>query len=398
MRLKSRIKKFLGRFIKATYKIWYKFISVDEKTILFISFHGRGYSCNPKYLHKYLLTNEKYKDYKFIWAVKKGKGKDISGAKVIRYNSVKYFYYLAKSKYWIVNCKLPRHILKKEDQVYLQTWHGTPLKRLAHDIEIGADAKFYRTGISKKEMTETYDIDVNRYDYLISPNKFSTERFQSAFDIERNRIIETGYPRNDYLTNISDSEIKKIKEKFKIPEDKKVILYAPTWRDNSFDVKGYTFKLQVDFIKWKEFLGEEYVVLFKPHYLITNKFNNRGLEKFLYTISEDKDINELYVISDILVTDYSSVFFDYAILQRPILFYMYDLKEYEEEIRGFYLDIKKDLPGKIFTKEEELLKEILNIEKYKKNTSKLLENFNNTYNYLQDGHASDRVIKVLLEE
>ena len=398
MRLKSRIKKFLGRVIKANYKIWYKFISVDEKTILFISFHGRGYSCNPKYLHKYLLTNEKYKDYKFIWAVKKGKGKDISGAEVIRYNSVKYFYYLAKSKYWIVNCKLPRHILKKDNQVYLQTWHGTPLKRLAHDIEIGADAKFYRTGISKKEMTETYDIDVNRYDYLISPNKFSTERFQSAFDIERNRIIETGYPRNDYLTNISDSEIKKIKEKFKIPEDKKVILYAPTWRDNSFDVKGYTFKLQVDFIKWKEFLGEEYVVLFKPHYLITNKFNNRGLEKFLYTISEDKDINELYVISDILVTDYSSVFFDYAILQRPILFYMYDLKEYEEEIRGFYLDIKKDLPGNIFTKEEELLKEILNIEKYKKNTSKLLENFNNTYNYLQDGHASDRVIKVLLEE
>ena len=397
MRLKAKIKKFLGRIIKATYNIWYRFISVDEKTILFISFHGRGYNCNPKYLHKYLLTNEKYKDYKFIWAVKKGKGKDISGAEVIRYNSVKYFYYLAKSKYWIVNCKLPRHILKKDDQVYLQTWHGTPLKRLAHDIEIGEDAKFYRTSISKKEMTETYDIDVKRYDYLISPNKFSTEKFQSAFHIERNRIIETGYPRNDYLTNISDLEIKNLKEKYKIPEDKKVILYAPTWRDNSFNVKGYTFKLEVDFARWKEVLGEEYVVIFKPHYLITNKFDNEGLEEFLYTIREDKDINELYVISDILVTDYSSVFFDYAILHRPILFYMYDLKEYEEEVRGFYLDINKDLPGNIFTKEEELLKEISNIENYKKNTSKLLDDFNNTYNYLQDGHASDRVIKILFE-
>lgn len=397
MRLKVKIKKFLGRIIKATYNIWYRFISVDEKTILFISFHGRGYNCNPKYLHKYLLTNEKYKDYKFIWAVKKGKGKDISGAEVIRYNSVKYFYYLAKSKYWIVNCKLPRHILKKDDQVYLQTWHGTPLKRLAHDIEIGDDAKFYRTSISKKEMTETYDIDVKRYDYLISPNKFSTEKFQSAFHIERNRIIETGYPRNDYLTNISDLEIKNLKEKYKIPEDKKVILYAPTWRDNSFNVKGYTFKLEVDFARWKEVLGEEYVVIFKPHYLITNKFDNEGLEEFLYTIREDKDINELYVISDILVTDYSSVFFDYAILHRPILFYMYDLKEYEEEVRGFYLDINKDLPGNIFTKEEELLKEISNIENYKKNTSKLLDDFNNTYNYLQDGHASDRVIKILFE-
>ncbi|MBU5315163.1 CDP-glycerol glycerophosphotransferase family protein [Clostridium bornimense] len=397
MKLKKKIKKFLGRIIKTSYNLWYKFVTVDEKTILFISFHGRGYSCNPKYLHKYLLSNEKYKDYKFVWAVKKGKGKEISGAKVIRYNSVKYFYYLAKSKYWIVNCKLPRHILKKENQVYLQTWHGTPLKRLAHDIQIGSDAKFYRTGVSKKEMTDTYDIDVKRYNYLISPNKFSTEKFQSAFEIERNRIIETGYPRNDYLTNITDSEINNLKEKYKIPKDKKVILYAPTWRDNSFNVKGYTFKLEVNFNKWKEVLGEEYVVLFKPHYLITNKFNNDGLEEFLYTIKEDKDINELYVISDILVTDYSSVFFDYAILQRPILFYMYDLKEYDEEIRGFYLDINKDLPGSIFTKEDDLLKKILNIEDYKKSTSKLLNDFNNTYNYLQDGHASERVIKILLE-
>ena len=397
MKLKKKIKKFLGRIIKTSYNLWYKFVTVDEKTILFISFHGRGYSCNPKYLHKYLLSNEKYKDYKFVWAVKKGKGKEISSAKVIRYNSVKYFYYLAKSKYWIVNCKLPRHILKKENQVYLQTWHGTPLKRLAHDIQIGSDAKFYRTGVSKKEMTDTYDIDVKRYNYLISPNKFSTEKFQSAFKIERNRIIETGYPRNDYLTNITDSEINNLKEKYKIPKDKKVILYAPTWRDNSFNVKGYTFKLEVNFNKWKEVLGEEYVVLFKPHYLITNKFNNDGLEEFLYTIKEDKDINELYVISDILVTDYSSVFFDYAILQRPILFYMYDLKEYDEEIRGFYLDINKDLPGSIFTKEDDLLKKILNIEDYKKSTYKLLNDFNNTYNYLQDGHASERVIKILLE-
>ncbi|WP_294358665.1 CDP-glycerol glycerophosphotransferase family protein [uncultured Clostridium sp.] len=397
MKLKKKIKKFLGRIIKTSYNLWYKFVTVDEKTILFISFHGRGYSCNPKYLHKYLLSNEKYKDYKFVWAVKKGKGKEISSAKVIRYNSVKYFYYLAKSKYWIVNCKLPRHILKKENQVYLQTWHGTPLKRLAHDIQIGSDAKFYRTGVSKKEMTDTYDIDVKRYNYLISPNKFSTEKFQSAFNIERNRIIETGYPRNDYLTNITDSEINNLKEKYKIQKDKKVILYAPTWRDNSFNVKGYTFKLEVNFNKWKEVLGEEYVVLFKPHYLITNKFNNDGLEEFLYTIKEDKDINELYVISDILVTDYSSVFFDYAILQRPILFYMYDLKEYDEEIRGFYLDINKDLPGSIFTKEDDLLKKILNIEDYKKSTYKLLNDFNNTYNYLQDGHASERVIKILLE-
>ena len=107
-------------------------------------------------------------------------------------------------------------------------------------------------------------------------------------------------------------------------------------------MSGYTFDLQVDFYKWKEVLGDEYVVLFKPHYLIVNKYENtEGLAGFLYNINANVDIKELYVISDVLVTDYSSVFFDYAILNRPIYFYMYDLKEYAEELRGFYLDIKK---------------------------------------------------------
>ena len=301
---------------------------------------------------------------------------------------------MAKSKFWIVNCKLPSYCIKKDEQVYIQTWHGTPLKRLAHDIETKDDITFYRSKMSRDEMTKSYDVDVAKYNYLISPNEYSSEIFESCFKIDKEKIKEYGYPRNDYLVNITNEEIDKLKIKYNIPTDKKVILYAPTWRDNKFNEKGYIYELKVDFNKWKDMLGDEYVVIFKPHYLISNKFKDIKLDNFLFSFDENVDINELYVMSDLLITDYSSVFFDYAILNRPILFYMYDLEEYRDELRGFYLDINKELPGKITIDEDELLSVIKN-ENYKEYDEKLKE-FRNTYNSLEDGKASQRVINNLI--
>lgn len=395
MNIKAAIKKKISRLIKVLYKITYKYIPINNKIILFVSYHGKGYLCNPKYLHKYMTKDEKYKDFKYIWAVKNKKNIAIPDAKIVRYNGLAYFYYLARSKYWIINCKMPKYILKKENQIYIQTWHGTPLKRLAHDIDIGKDKTFYRTKVTKEEMTKSYDTDVKRYNYFISPNKFSTEKFITAFRVDKNRIIETGYPRNDYLSNITENEILNLKIKYNIPLEKKVILYAPTWRDNSFNNKGYIFNLEVDFYYWKKELGEEFVVLFKPHYLIINKYYNDDLKGFLYSVDEDEDINELYVISDILITDYSSVFFDYAILKRPIYFYMYDLKEYEDNLRGFYLDINKDLPGEVITNETKLLKLIKDNKSYYKDNENKIDRFNERYNNLQDGKCSEKVLKYI---
>ena len=244
-------------------------------------------------------------------------------------------------------------------------------------------------------MTKSYDTDVKRYNYFISPNKFSTEKFITAFRVDKNKIIETGYPRNDYLTNITENEILNLKIKYNIPLEKKVILYAPTWRDNSFNNKGYIFNLEVDFHYWKRELGEGFVVLFKPHYLIVNKYCNDDLKGFLYSIDEDEDINELYVISDILITDYSSVFFDYAILKRPIYFYMYDLKEYSDNLRGFYLDINKDLPGEVITNETKLLNLVKNNKSYYKHNEIKINIFNERYNNLQDGKCSEKVVKYI---
>jgi len=388
----NMIKKILGKMIRLLYKMVYRFIPSDPKTILFISFHGKGYSDNPAAIYEYMRNDEAYQDYKFIWAIKHHKSKNltIEGAKIIEYFSLPYFYYLARSRYWFVNCKLPGYVLKKKEQVYLQTWHGTPLKRLGRDIVLeDENATFYRSKMSAEEMYKTYDVDVAKYNYMISPNPFCSKVFPSAFGINKERLIETGYPRCDVLVNTKAEDISKIKQKYGIPQDKKVVLYAPTWRDNSFVAKGYTFKLQVNFAKWKEILGEEYVVIFKPHYLIINDFDMEAYKGFVYEIEASADIAQLYLISDILVTDYSSVFFDYAILNRPMYFYMFDLEEYASELRGFYFDIYKDLPGEVIRDENILLARIANNEyDYKK-----LEQFNQDFNIWHDGTCSKKVLE-----
>lgn len=390
------IKDLAGKIIKTTYKLTHRLVSIDKKLVVFISFHGRGYSDNPRAIYEQMKKDARFKDYRFIWFIKNHKAKnlEIPGAEIKEYFSFPYFYYLSKAKYWVINCKMPMYICKKPDQVYLQTWHGTPLKRLGHDIQASEDTTFYRSGISFENMCRSYDIDVERYNYMISPNKFCTEVFQTSFSINRERLIETGYPRNDFITNATKSEVISLKRKFGLPLDKKIVLYAPTWRDNSYVAAGYTFDLKADFAKWKDILGDDYIVVFKPHYLIINKYeNDHSLDGFLYSISADAEINELYVLSDLLITDYSSVFFDYAVLNRPIYFYMYDLDEYKSELRGFYLDIYRDLPGEIYQTETKLLKDVRDgVYDYS-----FLAKFNERFNSEQTGNCAQKVIDIVFK-
>lgn len=397
MKLLRIIKKWVGKMIRILYRWTYKLVKVDPKLVIFIAFHGRGYSDNPRAIYEAMRQDPRFEGYRFIWFIKNHKQKQITipGAEVKEYFSFSYFYYMSKAKYWIINCKMPTYIAKKEEQVYLQTWHGTPLKRLAHDIEAAEDMTFYRSAVSFAQMTQSYDIDVARYNYMISPNPFCTEVFQSAFRIQRERLIETGYPRNDFICNTTKEEMERLKEKYRLPKDKKIVLYAPTWRDNSYVASGYTFELKADFHKWKEILGEEYIVVFKPHYLIINTYEKDSfLQGFLYSIPAEADIRELYVISDMLITDYSSVFFDYAILKRPIYFYMYDIEEYANDLRGFYLDIHKDLPGDIYTNEDELLAAV----KQDAYDETAYQAFYERFCSCEDGNAAKRVIDIVFHK
>lgn len=397
MKIMRTLKRWAGKVIRILYKLTYRLVRVDDQLVIFISFHGRGYSDNPRAIYEQMKKDPRWKDYRFIWFIKNHQQKNIQieGAQVYEYFSLPYFYYLSKAKYWVINCKMPTYICKKPEQIYLQTWHGTPLKRLAHDIDVSEDTTFYRSAITYEQMCHSYDIDVARYNYMISPNAFCTQVFPHAFGVPESKLIETGYPRNDFIVNASEKEKEAIRQKFHVPKDKKVILYAPTWRDNSYVAAGYTFELQANFYRWKEMLSDEYVVVFKPHYLIINTFeNDPNLQDFLISIPASAEINELYVISDCLITDYSSVFFDYAILNRPIYFYMYDIESYAKDLRGFYLDIYQDLPGSIYEKEEDLLEAV----KAHYFDQEKMTAFRKRFNNLDDGHAANRVVDILYRE
>lgn len=193
------------------------------------------------------------------------------------------------------------------------------------------------------------------------------------------------------MNKFTEENVITVKEKLGlINERRKIILYAPTWRDNQHDAeKGYVYKNPVNFDLLREKLGDEYIILFRAHYLVADNFDFKSYDGFIYDVSKYDDINELYIISDILITDYSSVFFDYAILERPILFYMYDMEEYRDEMRGFYLNINQ-LPGPIVRDE----KELINVIREMKTCD--MRSFNNEYNKMNDGQASLRLVDLIL--
>lgn len=373
---------------------------VDKHTILFSTFNGKSYSDSPKAIYKYMQENNKYKDYKFIWAFKNPDNykylEEDSNTKVIRQGTREYEQYLAKAKYWIFNYRAADHQYPKKNQVFVQCWHGTPLKRLGYDLENPDNILN-----TKKEIRYKYKTDAKKFKYLLSPSKFATEKFISAWNLKEvkkeNCIIEEGYPRNDFLYNYTEEDVNRIKEKLGINNiNKKIILYAPTWRDNQHQSGvGYTYKTEVDFDMLQKELGQDYLILFRAHYLVANEFDFNKYEGFIYDVSKVDDINELYVISDILITDYSSVFFDYANLKRPIIYYMYDLEKYKDNMRGFYIDLK-ELPGNIVKTEEDLVKEIKSITYDFKHDEKY-KDFNEKYNYLDDGEASKRVSEKIIK-
>lgn len=387
-----KMKLFVGNL---KYSFYYVLFPIDNKMIFFESFNGNSFSCSPKAIYNYLISHDEYKDYKFIWAFKDLEKDHIKNNKntiIVKSKSFKYYYYLSKSKYWIVNSLLDLSVIKKGKQVYVQCWHGTPLKKLRCDINVTGGVLN-----TKEEVIKRNNLDVKKIDYFISPSKYATSKFISAFNLkELNKekiIIEKGYPRNDKLINYNNNDIEKIKKDLNIPTDKKVILYAPTFRDDEHTSGvGYTYKLNIDFDLLQKEL-KDYIILFRAHYFIANSFEFDKYKDFIYDVSKYDDINDLYIISDLLITDYSSVFFDYAILERPIIFYMYDYDNYKNNLRDFYIDLK-ELPGPIVKDE----KDLVTLIKEKNNKYKnMYSSFNKKFNPYEDGKSTQRVVKEILK-
>ena len=372
------------------------FNKVDEKLVYFQTFSGRGYSDSPKAIYEYMMGAPEYKDYNFVWSFRepeKYSHLKNNRTAIVKFRSRADNRALRIAKYWICNYRMLDHQHPRKSQVYLQCWHGTPLKRLGYDIQEGDNVMN-----SPAEVREKYRTDARKFSYILSPSPFTTEKFASAWNLvetgQTDKILEAGYPRNDRLVNASKEEREELRRDLGV-EDKKVILYAPTWRDNQHTSgKGYTYKTEVDFDKLRRELGEEYIILFRAHYLVANSFDFERYEGFIRDVSQYSDINDLYIVSDLLVTDYSSVFFDYANLHKPVIFYMYDLEDYAGEIRGFYIPLE-ELPGPIVQEEDRLIEEIKKTDGWKPDEA--YEAFHQKYNPLDDGHASERVLKAIIK-
>ncbi|MDT0668379.1 MULTISPECIES: bifunctional glycosyltransferase/CDP-glycerol:glycerophosphate glycerophosphotransferase [Mammaliicoccus] len=370
---------------RSKYQLLDKEESVDSNTIVFESFGGKNYSDSPKYIYEYMQKN--YPKLNYIWVFNNpDKNVIIGNAEKVKKGSKEYYDAYSKAKFWVSNARLPLYLNKKENQIYIQTWHGTPLKRLANDMKV-----VRMPGTTTAKYKKNFYAETSRWDYLVSPNRYSTNIFKTAFWMDEERTWEIGYPRNDILVNRSNDQeyINQIKKDLNLPEDKKVIMYAPTWRDDEFVKKGqYLFDLKINLENLQKELGENYVILLRMHYLIANALDLNGYEDFAIDVSNYSDISELYLISDALITDYSSVMFDFGILKRPQYFFAYDIEKYDKGLRGFYMDYMNDLPGEIITDEFKLAEELKNIDEHKKKYKDKIEKFYEKFCSLEKGQSS----------
>lgn len=357
----------------------------DPLLIVFESFFGKSYGGQPRYIYEQLLRSGRA--FRAVWVYQ---GQDrlegIPGNVIQVHRGTKeYFNYLARAGYWVNNIRFTV-TYKPPHTTYLQTWHGTPLKRLGLDIDASGPELAAR---------DSFMAEAANWDYLVAANPFSEDRFRSAFNFH-GKYLTGGYPANDIFHQPEElaSLAMKTREELHLPAGKKVILYAPTWRDDASAGNGWAFRFQLrlDLKKMKEELGDDHILLLRMHHLIADQMDLRGVEGFAFDVSKYSDPTGLMAISDVMITDYSSIFFDFANLGRPMIFYMYDLDKYSSELRGFYFDPADELPGPIVRNFADLMRELKKGDTLIEEYSEPMTAFREKYNGLEDGAAARRIV------
>ncbi|WP_458404602.1 CDP-glycerol glycerophosphotransferase family protein, partial [Methanobrevibacter sp.] len=376
-------KKDLNKFSRNKKLIYQYNSSHSKKPIVFFdSFHGKFYSGQPKYIYEKMLEIGLDKKYDFVWGYD-GDVEIPGNPLYVRYRSPDYMKFLKKAKYLISNIDFP--IIKTENQIYLQTTHGTPYKHMGADI----------ASSNKKLRKGRVLVESSTWNYLLSANDYSKKTFKRAFEYE-GVIINKGYPSNDIFYQENGEKINELKSRFNIDKDKKVILYAPTFRDFNVDYShNVSFDLLLDLEKMQNNLSDEYVMILRLHYLLSENLNlTEKLNEFIIDLSDYDDINDLYLVSDILITDYSSAFFDFAHSRKPILFFVPDYEKYMN-FRGLYEEVKNDLPGAEITDENILIESIKNIEEYNREFKEKYDMFYDKYCGLGHGTSCEDVINIV---
>lgn len=358
-----------------------RLLPLRKKTVVFEGWWGQKYHCNPKALYEYL--DREHPDYTCIWSMVDERTRINGNGHKVRRKSLAYHYYMATAKYFVNNVNFMDSFKKRNKQIEVQTMHGTPLKTLGLDVPGELPTEEDRRRFLRK---------CNRWDYLVVQSKKAEDITSSCYAFKKH-FLQTGYPRNDILFEKNNAiEIAKIKKSLHIPIHKKVIMYAPTWRVRN------QFNINIDIEKLKKNIGEEYVVLLRIHPFSVKGLDESLLGDFIYNASNYPNVEELYLIADIVITDYSSVMFDYAILNRPMLFYTYDLEDYRDTLRGFNFDFVSEAPGPLLKNSDDLIHAIVNIDEVAKEYDSSLQQFRKKFCEYEHGNASKQIFDIVMKK
>ena len=329
----------------AKYAEHYRRNAVDRYTIFYSSHHGAGMTCGPYAVFRRMMETREFDRYDHIWEIndpveykqlKKEFG-DWTNVRFVKKDTGGYFNALTSAKYLLVNHTLPPYFTKKPEQIYVNTWHGVPLKKSGYDLPGG--------GFTARNTVRNFLLT----DYLISPCRYMTRIFLQSYKlggIYTGKIIENGHPRNDLIvsTNRDDIIEKLINRHVSVDEKRKIILYAPTWRGASSDGADKDISLYDELCEYlyDHIDTEQYQILIKPHPAVYERLSGEELRSGWF-VPPSIDADELLSVTDLLITDYSSIFFDFLLTDRPMIFYTPDLESYRQS-RGLYLGLH-EYPG-----------------------------------------------------
>lgn len=376
--------KVLKKYISLVIIYLFNCFPIKKNKVFMFSYYGSQYGCNPKYITEYILKTYPKDYFDLVWAFNDPDSKeDIEGIRKVKTMSLRYFYELCTSKVLITNFRTTDLFVKRKEQYYIQTWHSSlRLKQIEKDAEKNLPPSYVH--MAKK--------DSAKCDLLLSGCNYSTEIFKRAFWYE-GEIFKYGTPRNDILVHSNSDLRTSTLSKLNIPATCKVALYAPTFRkDKNLDVYN------IDFSKVKEALakkfGGEWIILVKlhPHLMsVSNQITGSGQ---VLDVTQYDDIQELLGITDFLISDYSSLVFDYSVTKKPCFLYVPDLEDYTQNERGLYFDLR-ELPFTRVLSNEELMQKIQCYEEtvYRKE----LESFLSEIESYEEGYAAKKLASRLEE-
>ncbi|QVQ53498.1 CDP-glycerol glycerophosphotransferase family protein [Spiractinospora alimapuensis] len=355
---------------------------VIEDFAYFESYSGRQYSDSPRDIYEEL--SRRGSTTPTGWLVREGQARVPEDTDAVVHGSRSYFHALARSSHVVTNAHLPIWYERHPDQTVVQTWHGSMLKRIGVDIET--------VRFTDQNFHDRVRRDAQQWTYLVSPSPWATPILREAFEFD-GEVLETGYPRNDIFFRPERAETAaRVRARLGVPPDKQVILYAPTWRDDKFYTPGkYKLDLHLDFERMRDALGANHVLLVRRHPNIVDRVPTVD-GGFVHDVSTYPEIQELFLITDVLVTDYSSLMFDFANTRRPMLFFTYDLEEYRDKLRGFYFDFDAMAPGPLLPTSQSVIEAVQDIDSVYAAHKARYGAFVEQFCPLDDGGAAARVV------